>query len=193
MPTRTPWLDAIHLMAAALWLAALVAAGLSAAILFTKMPELKPTLPDYAAYSGEHWKLAAGMVANTIFLVVDFVQLGAALVAILTLGLSLRAANRAIVKKAPPLSGVRIVLLTVACGLLCYQLFILSPRMAENLREYWTAAREGKQAMADAAKAAFDSDHPIASNVLKATAASVLLLLLTSAVGIAQGRDEARA
>ena len=185
------WLGSIHILALTIWLASLLAAGLSAALIFMQMKKLQPSLPEYSAYTGEHWKIAGGMVANKIFLIVDFVQLGCAIVTILTLGLTLLAANRAVPKYRPPLAGVRILFLSIACGLLCYQLFILSPRMAIHLNDFWVAAKDGKMAIADAAQAAFDADHPTASNVLKSTAAMIFLLLITSTVAITRPREAA--
>ncbi len=198
MPTSrlASWLDLFHVLALAIWLAGLLSAGLSAALIFPQMKSLHPSLPDFAQYSGEHWKIAGGMVANRIFLIVDSIQLPCALIALVTLGLSLLAANKAPIgspERRPPLAGARILLLTLACGLLAYQLFILSPRMAINLNNFWTAAKEGNQAIADAAQAAFDADHPIASNVLTSTAAAVLLLLVAAIFGLAKRKNASSA
>lgn len=184
-------LGTVHILALTVWLASLLAAGLSAALIFSQMKKLQPSLPEYAAYTGEHWKIAGGMVANKIFLIVDYVQLCCAIIAILTLGLTLLAANQAVPKYRPPLAGVRIVFLSIACALLCYELFILSPRMAVHLNDFWVAAKDGKMAVAHAAQAAFDADHPTASNVLKATAASVFLLLITSTIAVTRPREAA--
>lgn len=185
------WLGAIHVLSLAIWLAGLLAAGLSAALIFSQMKALKPTLPEYAAYTGEHWKIAGGMVANRVFVIVDYVQLGCALVAILTLGLTLLAANQATPKYRPPLAGVRILFLSIACALFCYQLFVLSQTMSFHLNNFWVAAKDGNMAVADAAQAAFDADHPTASNVLKSTAAAVFLLLVTSTIAVARPRENA--
>jgi hypothetical protein len=186
-----PWLGATHLLALTIWLAALLAAGLSAALIFTQMKQLQPTLPEYAAYTGEHWKIAGGMVANKIFVIVDYVQLSCALVAILTLGLTLQGANKAVPKYRPPLAGVRILFLSIACALFCYQLFILSQGMAVHLNNFWIAAKQGNMPVANAAQAAFDADHPTASNVLKGTAASIFVLLITSTVATSRPHEPA--
>lgn len=185
------WLGSVHILSLTIWFASLLAAGLSAALIFSQMKKLQPSLLEYAAYTGEHWKIAGGMVANKIFLIVDYVQLCCAVIAILTLGLTLLAANRGVPKHRPPLAGVRILLLSVACALLCYELFLLSPRMAIHLNDFWVAAKDGNRVIADAAQAAFDADHPTASNVLKATAAALLLLLVTSSIAIARPREAA--
>jgi hypothetical protein len=187
MSNRTPWLDALHLTALSIWLGGLLSAGLSASLIFPQMKSLRPHLPDYASYTGEHWKIAGGVVANRIFLIVDWVQLGCGLVAIVTLGLSLMAASRGTAGRRPPLAGARILLLSVACGLLCYQLFILAPRMAIHINDFWTAAKAGQQAVADAAQAAFDADHPTSRTLLTSIAASVLLMIVASAIGISRG------
>ncbi len=185
------WLSTVHLLSLTIWLAALLAAGLSAALIFSQMKKLQPSLPAYAAYTGEHWKIAGGMVANKVFVIVDYVQLSCAILAILTLGLTLLAANQAVPKYRPALAGVRILFLSIACALFCYQLFILAPRMAVHLNDFWVAAKDGKMAIADAEQAAFDADHPTASNVLKGTAATVFLLLITSTIAVTRPREVA--
>lgn len=188
--SSTGWLPAIHLVALATWFGALLAAGLTAALVFPAMRRVAPILPDFAAYPGEHWKIAAGSVANRVFLVVDSIQLACAVIAILTLGLTFAAAGKAVpgLRIRPPLGGARLALLTIASTLLCYELFILSPRMAIHLSDYWAAAREGRLAAADIAKAAFDADHPTASGVLSTTAVAVLLSIVAAALGTARGR-----
>lgn len=187
MPKQSTWPNVVHLVAVSVWFGALLAAGLSAALIFTQMKAFNIVLPEYANYKGDHGMIAAGKVANHIFLIVDYVQLACALIAFLTLGILLMGANLDPLKRKPPLAAARIAFLTIACGLLSYELFILAPRMAINLKDYWTAAMAGQQQVADAAKAAFDVDHPTASNVLSTTAACVFLLLVTSAIGISRG------
>lgn len=193
MQRKPSWLDAFHLTALAIWLAGLLGAGLSAALIFPQMKTLQPTLPDFAHYPGEHWKIAGGMVANHIFLIVDYIQLTCALIAFLTLGLTLIAANKSPIKRKPPLAGARIILLTIACALLCYQLFILAPRMAVHINDFWTAARDGNQPVADAAQAAFDADHPTSRTLLTSIAACVLLMLFTSSIAISSPSDKGTA
>lgn len=51
----------------ALWLGILLTTGTAAAVLFPAMKELNPTLPGFAGYTGEHWLIAAGRPATSLF------------------------------------------------------------------------------------------------------------------------------
>jgi hypothetical protein len=184
-------LEATHLVSAAVWLGALLGAGGSAAMLFPAMRALRPRLEDFAGYPGEHWKLAAGQVAQKLFVACDTVQLLCAGVCFLTLGLVLSRMK----KEGGRARGgmlVRALALTVAMGLVCYQLFVLGPRMYANSREYWDSARAGEVERANAAQAAFAKDHPTSTNVLGGTATAVLMLIVSGAWVQGGGREHGR-
>src|SRR5690349_21676927 len=51
----------IHVVAAGVWLGSLVMTGAYAGLVFRTMRTLNPSLPDFGAYPGEHWRLAGGM------------------------------------------------------------------------------------------------------------------------------------
>jgi len=182
-------LEAVHVTAAGVWAGVLVMAGGSAAVLFPEMRSLEPELPAYSAYGGEHWRLAAGIVQNEVFKIADVAQFVLATVCLASLlgmlvfgGLSTRRVS----------TGVRIVVLCVAMSLTSYHLFILGPRMQASARVYWDAARAGDTAVADRARAAFNADHPTASNVLGATAVSTLALAAVGAWSAASAGDPPR-
>lgn len=173
-------LEGTHLVSAAVWLGALVGAGGSAALLFPRMKELEPRLEAFAAYPGEHWKIAAGQVATRLFVACDAVQMVCAGVCFLSLGLVLSR-----MKKEGVVAGgamlVRALALTVAMGLLCYQLFVLGPRMQANVQSYWTLAKAGEVERASDFERAFSADHPTSTNVLGGTAVGVLMLIVSGA------------
>ncbi len=180
MSTTRRLAETTHVVALATWLGAGVISGVTAAVVFPTMKELSPTLPGYGAYSGEHWRIAAGSVANRVFLVCDTIALACALVTILTLAISLRTYRRSAETPVRAL-WLRVAWVSVACGVLAFNLFILQPRMAKNLRSFWNAARAGAQAEADAAQQRFAADHPNATLMLGATAAAVLASLVAAA------------
>ncbi len=160
-------LHAVHVFAMGLWFGALIMTAAAAAVIFPTLKALNPSLPAYASYGGEHWMLAAGRVANTIFFISDVVQFICSSLAIGTLLVSV------VFLKTPwrnRLTAMRAVLLGTALCLLCYHLFILGPRMSVNLERYWTLAAQGQQQQADEFRAAFSADHPSASRVLGAIA-----------------------
>jgi len=184
-PRSVRWLgvlESLHAGAAGIWVGCVGTVGTLAAIAFPTMKKLNPTVPEFAAV-GDHWKIAAGSVANKMFVVADSVSLACCLLCILTLGLSLF--TRAKLGREHARTGlwaVRTLVMTVAAGCLAYQLFILSPRMSANIHQFWDMARTGQVEAANKAQAAFDADHPTASNVIVTMFASAFLLLVGSLV-----------
>lgn len=173
--------EAANLAALAAWLGCLLGAGAAAAVIFPTMRGLDPSLPAFAGYAGEHWRIAGGAVANRLFVLCDAVQLAAATVCVLALIV-------ARIAGAPPASraafGARLAFLAAAWLLASYEIFVLAPRMQESLALFWTSAKAGDTPAADAARAVFEADHPTASRVLGATAGAVLGALLASAWGL---------
>ncbi len=182
----------LHILALSLWLGCVVTAGLAAAIIFPTMKSLDPQLPAYAGYTGDHWMLAAGRIADRIFDATDTAQVGAAGVALLT-GVALLAARG--LRARPPIALAWLVALAAALGVLAYTLTVLRPRMTTNLVTYWDAASRADNPAAEAARAAFSAEHPLASNLMAATALLVLLalILIVPAAGIGKAPSAPRA
>jgi hypothetical protein len=174
--TLEPAVESLHAAALALWFAALVGAGLAAAVAFPEMKRLDPRLPEFGAYAGEHWMIAGGHVGRRVFALADRVQLIASAVGVLTLAAvtRLRVASR-------PWMAVRWIGVGVAAGLAVYNGLMLAPRMDTNLVAYWEAARVGDEPRAARFKTAFSAEHPQASRVLSISAGGVLLGLVAAA------------
>ncbi|MFI4892893.1 MAG: hypothetical protein ACIAQ0_05575 [Phycisphaerales bacterium JB058] len=171
-------LETVHLTFVGLWMGSLAMAGAAAAIIFPTVRDLDPSLPAYAAFTGPHWKLAAGHVASRIFLVADAVALGCLIVSGLTLGLV--AASKEPWRQAWT-TGVRLVAFFGALSLLTYSFVFLGPRMNTNMVNYWEAAEAGNNEAALEYQAAFDKDHPTASTVMVSSFACVTLLMISGA------------
>lgn len=169
--------EGIHAASLAVWLAALVAAGLAAAAVFPVMKGLEPRLPEYAAYTGEHWMIAAGHVGRRVFSIADRAQLVMSGIAVVTLAVATR-----LRLCGGPWLALRWIAVGVAAGLAVYNGLVLAPRMDEDLLAYWAAAREGDSAKAAQYKAAFSGAHPHASMVLQVGAASVFVGVISAAV-----------
>lgn len=156
MRTPTRVLEAVHIVSLATWVAALVTGALVAGIIFSTMRQLEPTFGYFAAYTQDQSDLGAGYIQARVFLVCDFIQFGAACLAILTLIASVvlrRAAAR-------PSTFVRSLLMAGALCTFSYHFFVLVPRMDTNSQHYWAAAREGNMEQAEAYHQAFMADHP---------------------------------
>lgn len=170
--------EAIHLTALGLWLGIVVMTGAAAAVLFPTLKKLNPTLPDFAAYNGEHWRIAAGKPASTLFSIADSAQLMCALLAVVSV-LVLIFFVKVPVRR--PAMLIRLGALALAMAALGFELFFLAPGMWTSLAAFWTAAAAGQNEVAEKFRAAFDADHPRASATLSATAACVFVSLFTGA------------
>jgi hypothetical protein len=175
-------LEALHLFTTILWFTALVGAGLGAAVVFPTLKPLNPQLPDFAAYTGEHWRIAAGHVGNRLFAVSDAFQLVCPIVCTLFLlpvvfGKRVQAdGTRA---KLGALGIARLILLAIAVVLGLYQSLILGPHMRETIEAFWAAARAGNMEAAAPLQTAFDADHPKARFVMESSAFAVLGVIVT--------------
>jgi hypothetical protein len=170
--------ETIHLIALALWLGTLVMTGAAAAVIFPVMKSLNPALPGYAAYSGEHWRIAGGQIASRLFFICDTIQFGAGIIAAVTLGVLLFVAR---VPALRPAMILRMVALIAALGILGYQFFFFFPTFNSNMTQYWAAAQRGDNTAAATFKAAFDRAHPTVTILLASSTISVFLALTAGA------------
>lgn len=169
-PAPRPFASRLVLAAIALWLGVLLVSGLTAAVAFPTMKPLSPHLPAYAATT-DHWKIAAGAVANRVFTLAGWAQCALAALAMFALAAHLSRAARGW------LNTTRLLLTLAAALLQGYLSFLLVPRMNRTLSAFMDAARAADQ-QADTLRKAFDADHPLASNLISALAV-VLFLSLT--------------
>jgi hypothetical protein len=175
-------LEALHMLTAILWFTALVGAGLGAAVVFPALKPLNPQLPDFAAYTGEHWRIAAGHVGNRLFAISDAFQLACPIVCTLLLVpavLGSRADGDGSRAKLGVLGIARLLLLAIAVVLGLYQSLILGPHMRETIEAFWAAARAGNMEAAAPLQSAFDADHPKARFVMESSALAVLGVIVT--------------
>jgi uncharacterized membrane protein len=149
--------------------------GVVAAVVFPTMRTLGPSLPEYAAYGGPHWSLAAGVVAEKVF-VVGFAAAGVALVLALVSG-----AGVAFTRGRRGWPVARLALLLLTAGIFLTHVAWLRPRMDAAAEEYRVAAAAGRAEGAAEAKSHFDGMHPIASKLIGAVTLSSLALFVASA------------
>lgn len=179
--------ETVHLTAVAAWLGAVMMAGVAAAVSFPTMKALEPTLGVYAVYEGEHWRLAAGHVADNVFKISELIQFLAATLTLLTFIMLVA------FLKLPLRSWVsfgRAAGLGAGMLLLSYLFFVLGPRMNANLADYREAARAGEMETATRYQQAFNDDHPTASNVYSGLAVSTLFMLVFGVWSAAMGKTE---
>ena len=176
----------VHLVAAGLWAGVVAMTAVSAAILFPTIRDLEPTLAAYPEYTGEHWRLGAGLVASKLFFAADIVQLagivltGASLLTLVAMG---RFWDRKV------LAMVRLLGFGLAAVSLGAWMFAVGPEMWTNLNAYHAAASEGANDAAAQFQQAFNDAHPTASNLMGATLVGVLIMFVSAAWSAASQRS----
>jgi len=147
-----------------LWVGSLMTAGIAAMNTFGTLPDLGVSLDSYPDYpSAEHGRLAAGIVMERNFFVVDVIQMLAAPLVIVTLLVQLFGFG---MRLRRPANVIRIVCLLLAAGLFAFYAFSLAPRMNRELRMYWSEAEAGQLELAEIHRANFNRDHPRAELIM---------------------------
>lgn len=179
--------ETVHLLALAVWFGAIAMSAVVAAVVFPLMRDLDPTLGAYPAYTGDHAVLAGGHVGNRVFMIADIVQFACAMAVLGTtialigfLGWSTRRIATA----------VRLIAVGGAVLVVSYHLMVLAPRMSQNLAEHWAHAQAGRTAEAEAARGAFNTDHPKARNTLAGTGGFVLIAFVAGAWAVQPRRRD---
>lgn len=178
--------ETLHIVALALWLAATLASGLVAAVAFPAMKSLAPTIPGYAEPS-QHYLIAAGAIAQRVFLVADVVNFVAGIIALATLGVSV------LVLGTParrPATIVRSLGVAIAIACLASLLLIVTPRVVGASTQHWAALKANDLAAARTHKAALDDVHPIASRLTGGMAFCVFIALVSGVWSIARAPRE---
>lgn len=182
--------NGVYWLLLALWTGSLVMSAVTAGIMFPLLKNhVVVALPEYAAYTGSHGTLLAGRVMSQLFAVQDIIELFALFgVALITIGhfVAFRLSPRS------PANVLRIVAGCALCVVVAYKSFMVMPRMYINLDEFWTTARAGEVEKAEAAKAAFDADHPTAMNLMVGTFAGLVVFIFASAAALSSPALEER-
>lgn len=182
MNTWRAFCEAVHAVALAMWLGFVVAAGTFAALVFGVTKSFDPRLPEYAAYTGEHYLIIGGKMAQTVFFAADVVQFACSLLAVVTLiaifGMRRDEARR-------PAMIMRACSLVVAMASVASLLIIVTPKLTAATQGYWAAARAGNMETALALKAIASDTHPYASALMVATALMVAVSLVASVWSLA--------
>jgi hypothetical protein len=162
------------------WLAAAIAAGVSAAGVFAVLPDLEPTLTPYAALPVEvQGRIAAGLITEPIFTATDLLQ-GACSI-LLVLGVVLHEILR-MGSHRPLARWVWAGAIAVASILLWGRMLLLMPTMNGELRQYRATAMEGNLDATIKAREAFDALHPTASTMMETCVACLVLAIVAGAV-----------
>jgi len=168
--------------ALALWLSALVTAGISATMVFGRLPGIPMTLERFGSYPGaEHGRIAAGLVMSDIFFAVDFVQVIVVPVVLVTFALQVTVFGASLRCSA---NLVRGGCLLVAGGLFAGYAILLAPSLNGELHLFWDAAEAGDTTAALRHRELFATGHATAALILKTNLLLVLIGLAASAVAL---------
>lgn len=170
--------DAAHIAALGVWIGVIGATGLFAAAMFHELRALNPTIPAYALYTGAHWRIGGGQVANRVFDLGDTVQIGAMVIAAACF-IGACAANRRSLSRIPV--ALHAAGVFAASALLATQLAWLRPEMDRRLSAYWNAASAGENERAVELRGLFDDLHPIGTNLMIATGVAALASVVFAA------------
>jgi len=160
------------------WSGAILAAGISAAMAFPTMESIGARMPGtWAMETSEQWRVVAGQLMDRIFLLTDWIQAVAGAVVVLALVL-----ERSIGGRRPRGWSGRLRLLAIALGMaiLAGRLAALAPEMRADLHAYWEAAEAGQWISAEDYRARFQALHPLASRLLTANLACLLVAVACS-------------
>jgi hypothetical protein len=171
------FLEFVHILALGMWLGTLGLAGATAGRTFVVMRHLDPALPGYAAFTGEHWSLAAGQVVQPMFVMVEIVQFAAMLIVGFTFVIAAAKFDLSLRRLS---TFVRAFVLLFLIAVLSYRFFVLGPGMMQSLTTYWGAAGAGDTQRALEYKSIFDSAHALDRRLMMGT-----LLLVIGAIGAA--------
>lgn len=174
--------ETVHAVSLALWLGFVVAAGTFAALVFGVSKSLDPRLPEYEAYSGEHYLIIGGKMAQTVFFAADVVQFICAMLAVLTLIALFKIRSG---EARRPAMVMRASSLVVAVASLAALLLIVNPKLVAATGAYWRAAKAGDMAGVLTHKAIAGDTHPYASALMATTALMVLASLVSGVWSLA--------
>ena len=176
------FVESVHVTALGLWLGMIVGAASAAAVIFPTMKTIDARIPGYEASVADNFRVAGGMVAQKVFLISDLVAFPSAIAAIVTLGVQI------VVFRIPvrrPATILRAASLSIALAAFASMLIIVEPALVRASKLHWAAIKAGDSAAIALHKAAVDELHPMASNLMAATALAVLCSLIASVWALA--------
>jgi len=178
----------VYLLALALWLGALMSAGIAAGSTFSVLTKMDISIarytkfvPDEADVPNAHENLAAGHVLEPVFWITNAVQLIAIPLVLLTLAAQLFVFNQ---HKSKFSNFIRTFCIIISAGIFAYHAFALTPPMNRDLRAYWQAAEAGDILAAKTHREGLLSRHGTATNILFSTLMLVLIATAASAAAM---------
>lgn len=178
----------VYLLALALWLGALMSAGIAAGSTFSVLTKMDISIAHYSEFVPKetvvpkaHENLAAGHILEPVFWITHAVQFITIPLVILTLAAQLLFFRQ---QKNIFSNLIRTVCIIIASCLFAYQAFALSLPMNQDMRAYWEAAAEGDTQTALFHRSGLLSRHETAKNILISTLSLVIIATAASAAAM---------
>ncbi len=157
---------AIHLTSLGLWAGAIAISGAAAAVVFPTLRDMNVSVPGLSPMvEKDHFRFAAGAVAQRVFLITDILSFACALAAATSL---LAMVVWLQVPVARSSMYIRALALGVALASLAAMLFVVTPQINTAAQLHLAAAKSGDLAAAALHRQAVDDLHPIASYLMGA-------------------------
>lgn len=168
-PTAT-----ILLLALVAWAAAIAAAGAAAMGGFATLPKLGISVSGAEAFfsgdTAEMGRYAAGRMLAPVFMLSDWVQIGASS---LCVACTVRLARLHGMHGSAWARRTLVACVAIAASIMAYRAWT-APGMNADLLAYWQAVEAGDRDAAGSARATFDAAHRTADTLLRVTLLVVL-------------------
>lgn len=186
MSSWRPFCVAVHLTALGLWAGAVAISGATAAVAFPKLHGMevlirKPVIAP--GFEEDHFRFAAGGVAQTVFLIADMVSFAcafAAAVTLLAMVVWLKLPTRRVS------TYVRALAVGIALAALAASLFVVTPQINAAAAAHLQAAIAGDAATAAVHRRAAADLHPFASVLLLLQLGGALIAAFAGAWSLAE-------
>ncbi|UCD75307.1 MAG: hypothetical protein JSV91_16170 [Phycisphaerales bacterium] len=170
--------NAAYWLALTIWVSVLVSAFVARIAAFSILTDLPVTIDGFPAHEvAVHGQIAAEKVMEPILTFVDLGQLAAAVIVLVAVVLQRVALGTSF---RSPAVVTRIVCLSLATILLVLRVAVIMPGMNRTLRAYWEAVQLAEAETVRQHRDALDSTQPIATWLLAATLALLLITVVTS-------------
>lgn len=170
---------AVHLTCLGLWAGVVAISGATAAVAFPTLKAMDVRVPGLApGFESDHYRFAAGAVAQRVFLIADIVSFTCAL------GAAASLLAMVLWLKLPVAKGslfVRALALGVGLAALAAALFVVTPQINTAAQLHLAAAQAGDEAAAAVHRKAVNDLHPMASYLLGAEFFGALIALAAGA------------
>ena len=186
MSSWRPFCIAVHLTALGVWAGAVAISGVTAAVAFPKLKAMQVLIREPRVAPGfedDHFRFAAGSVAQTVFLIADVLSFACAFAAAATL-LAMVVWLKLPTRRVS--TYVRALAVGIALAALAASLFVVTPQINAAAAQHLRAAIAGDAAASVVHRGAVADLHPLASALLMLQLVGALVAVFAGAWSLAE-------